>query len=169
MEKAPSSPVRIIGVGNPFRRDDGVGIAVARILAGRNFSSAEVVEESGEGASLLEAMEGRESVILIDAVSSGAPPGTVHLLNPREETIPSDFFHYSTHAFSVAEAVEMARVLDKLPKNLWIFGIEGEDFTYGLGFTSKVKTAIAQVVRRIADMFKENLTHSLLHGGKTHA
>jgi hydrogenase maturation protease len=60
-------------------------------------------------------------------------------------------FHYSTHAFSVAEAVELARALGELPPKLVLYGIEGKNFDCGIGLSSEVEKATEEIVRRIED------------------
>jgi len=140
----------IIGVGNEYRSDDGAGIAVASRLRALSPTGVIVLEESGEGAALLEAWKGAAWVMLVDAVRSGAPPGTIHRLDARAAPVPTGFFHYSTHAFSVAEAVELARSLDRLPPHLIVYGIEGENFAAGVGLSSAVEQAVAAVVERAA-------------------
>jgi hydrogenase maturation protease len=142
-------PILIIGVGNPYRRDDGAGHVAASRIAELGLASVRVLEVSGEGTSLMDFWEDTDCVILIDAVSSGAAPGTIHRLDASEQEIPSDFFHYSTHAFSVAEAVEMARTLGQLPPQVVIYGIEGSDFGAGEGLTERVSRAVEEVVESI--------------------
>ncbi len=141
----------IIGVGNEYRRDDGVGIAITRRLRALFPTDVTIMEASGEGAALIEAWKGATWVMLVDAVRSGAPPGAIHRLDARAEPMPSGFFHYSTHAFSVAEAVELSRSLDQLPPHLIVYGIEGENFAAGVGLSSAVKQAVEAVVERAAE------------------
>ena len=108
----------IIGLGNDYRSDDGVGRVVARRLRAESLDEVGILEETGEGAALIEAWRGADFVILVDAVHSGGEPGTIYRIDAQAEEIPRSFFHYSTHAFSVAEAVEMARALGQLPRRL---------------------------------------------------
>lgn len=140
----------VIGIGNDFRRDDGAGRIAARRVREVAGDAIRVIEESGEGAALMDAWRGAESVVLIDAVHSGAKPGTVHRLDAQSQPIPANFFHYSTHAFSVAEAVELARALGQLPPRLTVYGIEGNDFTSGEGLSPEVTVAVEQVAQEIA-------------------
>jgi hydrogenase maturation protease len=70
---------------------------------------------SGDGAALMEVWRGEETVIIIDAVKSGALPGTIRRFDARAQPIPKDAFRCSTHAFGVAEAIELARALARLP------------------------------------------------------
>ena len=139
----------VIGLGNDFRRDDGAGRVAARMIASAQADGVRVIEASGEGAALMDAWRDAESVVLIDAVHSGAAPGTIHRLDARAQPIPSNFFHYSTHAFSVAEAVELARALDQLPPRLIVFGIEGKDFSSGEDLSPEVAAAVEEVVRQV--------------------
>lgn len=138
----------IIGVGNALRGDDGVGLLVAQRLQ-EQIPTVTVQTASGEGAALMELWIGASQVWLIDAVSSGATPGTIHRLSVAEERVPAQFFHYSTHAFGVAEAIEMARVLGKLPELMVVYGIEGRNYTMGAELSPEVTAAADQVVTQI--------------------
>ena len=149
---AHSSPrVLIIGVGNAYRSDDAVGLIAARQIAARQPPNVEVVEASGDGAALIETWRDAEVVVLIDAVRAtrGALPGTIFRFDARAESLPAHFFHYSTHAFSVAEAIELARALDQLPPRLIVYGVEGKHFEAGEGLSIEVERAAASVVRRV--------------------
>ncbi len=140
----------VIGVGNAMRGDDGAGLAVARALAARVGPGVRVMEASGEGAALMDAWRDAETVILVDAARSGASPGTIHRFDAAKEPMPARFFHYSTHAFSVAEAVELARVLGALPPRLFVFGIEGRTFEAGAALSPEVARAAEEAAEEIA-------------------
>ncbi len=142
-------PVLVIGIGNEFRQDDGVGPAVARRMGAAGLPGMTAIEQSGEGAALMQAWREAVVVILVDAVSSGSAPGTIHRFDAQQQSIPTNFFSYSTHAFSVAEAVEMARVLGELPPTLIIYGIEGETFGAGTGLSPAVEQAARSVIERL--------------------
>jgi hydrogenase maturation protease len=139
----------LVGIGNEYRNDDGAGLVVARTICEKKLASVTVKEEFGEGVSLMEAWQGFQKVILVDAVSSGAIPGTIFRIDAKKETVPANLFHYSTHAFSVAEAIELARVMNALPSNLIVYGIEGKDFTAGTTVSANVCKAARRVVEQI--------------------
>ena len=142
--------VLFIGVGNEYRSDDGIGLVVARQIREKQIPFITVKEESGEGASLMNAWQGFDDVILIDAVSSGAKPGTIVRFNATKEIIPTKFFHYSTHAFGVAEAIELARALNTLPSNFIIYGIEGAIFTAGIDISPVVQESAKIVIEQVS-------------------
>jgi hydrogenase maturation protease len=139
----------VIGLGNDYRSDDAVGRVVARKLGAESLDGVRILEESGEGAVLMDAWQGPDFVILIDAVHCGAEPGTIYRIDVRAEEIPRSFFHYSTHAFSLAEAVELAHALGQLPPRLVIYGIEGKNFESGIGLSPEITTAAEEAARRI--------------------
>jgi hydrogenase maturation protease len=139
----------IIGIGNEYRRDDGVGLRVARELRGR-LPAITILELSGEGAALMDAWRDAGKVLLIDAVQTGAAAGTIFRLDAKARHIPSEFFHYSTHAFGVAEAIGLARTLKQLPPRVLVYGIEGADFAAGTGLSPKVEASAARVTEQIA-------------------
>ena len=139
----------VIGLGNEYRRDDAVGLVVARRLREAAPESVLVLEETGEGASLLESWQDADTVILIDAVQSGAAPGTVHRLDARAQPIAKEFFRFSTHAFGLAEAVELGRALGRLPPRLTVYGVEGKSFEAGVGLSPEVEAASQMVGERV--------------------
>jgi hydrogenase maturation protease len=108
-----------------------------------------VIEESGEGADLMESWKGADTVILIDATSSGAKPGTVHRIDGREQRVRRDLFRYSTHMFSVGEAVELARVMNRLPSHMVLYGVEGGNFEAGVVLSRAVEESTHKVVELV--------------------
>lgn len=137
---------QIIGVGNPMRGDDGVAAAVVKRLQAENIPA---MAFDVDGTELMDMWAGETQVIMVDAAVSGAAAGTVHRFEAHEEELPQNFFRHSTHQFGVAEAVEMARVLGRLPENVIIYGVEGADFALGAGLSRDVERAVDEVVLRI--------------------
>lgn len=140
----------VVGVGNRFRSDDGLGPECATRLAGILAASTTVVEQGGDAAQLLETLQGADDVILIDAVQSGAAPGTIFRLDPRGQPLPREIFAASTHAFGVPEAIELARAFDELPRRIVIYAVEGASFSPGTALSPEVERALDEVVHRVA-------------------
>lgn len=131
---------------------------VARGVAGRTVPSVLVVEASGEGAALMDCWQGARRVILVDAVQSTGQTGQIHRFDVARQPLPSDFFHYSTHAFSVAEAVELSRVLGSLPSVMVILGIVGESFEPGARLSPKVEDAVKLLTAEILQVLSDPST-----------
>jgi hydrogenase maturation protease len=136
----------IMGVGNPYRGDDRVGLAVIEKLKEKNLPGMETMEAVGEGTALMDVWRNYKRVFLVDAVDSGEKPGIIHRFDVQKEKIPAKFFHYSTHAFGVAEAVELARSLSQLPEQFIVFGIQGKNFSSGTKLSKEVERAVGTVV-----------------------
>jgi hydrogenase maturation protease len=127
--------VIVIGVGNPWRRDDGAGPAVARAAGGVC---------TDDPARLLELWEGAAHAVIVDACVSGAPPGTIHRGDSGAPSHPA-----SSHGFGVADAIALARSLGRLPARLDLYAIEGADFGHGEGLTPPVSRAVGDLARRL--------------------
>jgi hydrogenase maturation protease len=145
----PHSLQLIIGIGNEYRGDDAVGLIVARRLRGRLADSVTVLEQSGDGAALMGGWQGAKTVIVIDAMASGAEPGTIHRFDANTWPIPKGAIRCSTHAFGVAEAIELSRALTRLPQSLVVYGIEGKNFAAGVGLSPEVEKAACEAVRQV--------------------
>lgn len=140
-------PILIIGLGNEYRSDDSAGLRVARAFHNLGLDGVEIVEGISDGAALVDKWRDAEVVIVIDAASSGAKPGTVHCFDARNETIPEDlFFRFSTHSVSLTNSIRMAQALDCLPPILIIYGIEGTDFSPGTELSPPVRKAVTALI-----------------------
>jgi hydrogenase maturation protease len=136
--------LKVLCVGNPWRSDDGAGLAVARLLRGTLPAGVELLEREGEPTALIDAWDGATRLWLVDAVSSGAEPGTLHRLDASAHELPAGLFRRSTHHVGVAEAVELARALGRLPAATVVFGIEGGSFEIGDELTPAVVRGVEQ-------------------------
>jgi len=139
----------LIGLGNEFRHDDGAGIFIVRELKKQNLLNTHFTEHHGEGVDLIEEWKSFKRVLVFDAVSSGGIPGTIHKFNIPHDVIPNDIIGSSTHTFSIAETVKLARALDQLPEKLTIYGIEGEVFEVGEGLSSVVEQTCRKIILEI--------------------
>ncbi len=146
-----SGSVLVIGIGNEFRSDDAIGPLAVRAMKSEAEQGVRFVEHSGEGAGLMELWRGAERVILLDAVMSGAPPGTIHRRDLSREGFTEDLSFNSSHAFGVAEGVAAARILGLLPPELILMGIEPGSFAPGMSVSPAVRASLSTLVQRVQD------------------
>ncbi|TMS00339.1 hydrogenase maturation protease [Nonomuraea basaltis] len=133
----------VIGLGNDYRGDDGAGLSVARLL--RDLGVA-AIENGGDPAELIETWTGADVAIVIDAARSGDPPGIVRRFRGTPCLAHGGS---STHALSLADAVELARSLDRMPGELIVYTVEGADFALGAGLSEAVSAAAWNIARTI--------------------
>lgn len=147
-------PVVVIGVGNPFRRDDGAGPAVVRRLAGNVPAHVCLVESDGEPTRLLDAWSGVDLGVVVDAVwSQGGAAGTVH--NIRDRAALQSAAAASSHALPLAVALDLAAALGRQPRRLMVYGIEGADFGDGVGLSPPVARSVAALARELAGLLTD--------------
>lgn len=147
---AAGPAVTVIGIGNPYRRDDGAAGAVLARLRERwgDDPRVRLVELDGESVRVMQAWEGSPVVWIVDAVRSGRPPGTVHEVDARclADLDDTGARLGGGHLMGLADSVELARALDRLPAELHVLGIEGDDFADGEGLSAGAAAGVAQAV-----------------------
>lgn len=140
----------VVGVGSRFGGDDAAGLAVLERLRGSGLQDhVHLLETEGEPAGLIGDWAGVDDVIVVDAVRSGAAPGTVHRLDALKGPLPASLVHMSSHAFGISDTVELARALGRLPRSLEIYGIEGRDFGIGAPLAPEVEQAVERVAAEL--------------------
>jgi hydrogenase maturation protease len=139
----------VIGIGNEYRSDDGAGLRVLRALREKMLAGTVLIECTDEGIDLPETWKTASSVIVIDAVSSGAQPGTIYRLDALAQPISTDLSFQSTHSFGITEMIELARILGQLPARLIVYAIEGKDFSMGTALSAEVESSVQQVVAQV--------------------
>ncbi len=148
---AQSQPILVVGVGNADRGDDAVGIAVARRVCASAPPHVAVHEQDGSGGALVELLQSAlaPTVILIDAMASGAPPGSVQRFEVQDAALPASFHLSSSHLFGIAEGIELARVMGWLPPRMIVYGVEGADYTWRSPLSAAVSAAVEQLAARV--------------------
>lgn len=143
--------VVIIGMGNPLLSDDGVGIAVAHAVANRlrHTMQLTVTDLHTGGIRLMEAMAGFKRAVVVDAMLSGAVPGTLQQFDPADFVTTKNTF--SSHDTDFATAYELGRLTGVLlPEQVAFWGIEVQEFDlFGECFTDEVAAAVPGAVDRI--------------------
>ncbi|MFO8085961.1 MAG: hydrogenase maturation protease [Desulfobacterales bacterium] len=149
----------VIGIGTPYRSDDGIGLQIAGQLRKVLPERVEVTTNMGDGFSLIELWQKHDCVYLIDAVSGNQNPGQIYRFDAIMEQISRNLFsRYSTHTINIPETIALAKILGKLPKELIIYGVQGKNFEMRSGLSKEAWQAIS----RVADCIKieiENQEH----------
>jgi hydrogenase maturation protease len=113
--------------------DDAAGLEVVRLVRERGCEAETMVHER-EPSDLIARWNSAPLAIVIDAVEGGAP-GSVHSFElSADEPIPRSWWRSrstSTHALQLAEVIELARSLGRLPPRLVLIGVAGQAFETG--------------------------------------
>jgi hydrogenase maturation protease len=139
--------VKIFAVGNSFYGDDGIGVAVLdTIRDGGIFPGAELRDVQTDALALLEYLADGQLNVIIDAANMGQEPGTVAGFHPEDVTMKIKSDHLSMHGFGLAETFNMAKQLDRMPKDVLIIGVEPARIEINQGLTDVVAASIPQVI-----------------------
>ncbi len=109
-----------------------------------------------EPTRLLDAWAGLELVVIVDAVRSGAAAGTVHRIEAGDGPLPRDLGLASTHAFSIADTLELGRALGCAPQRVVVVGVEGAAFEMGDPVTPEVEAALPGVTASVLAELQED-------------
>jgi hydrogenase maturation protease len=149
----------VIGLGHPDRGDDAVGPVVARQVAAAGIEDLVVVERD-EPADLMDTWSHHDQrlVVVVDAVRSGAAPGTIHVLEAGAGSGPLSADTWAatgrggTHALGLAAVVELARALGTLPDQVLVVGVEAEQFDHGTSLSPAVAAAVRPAADRVLSL-----------------
>jgi len=131
----------VIGLGNPDRGDDAVGVQVARKVAAARLDVR--VLELDDPSEALDAWASADRVVVADAVSSGGDPGDIHIVDAIARALPTGSWAAAgTHALGLAAVVELARALGRLPRTLVLVGVEARRFDHGAPMSDAVAAAV---------------------------
>jgi hydrogenase maturation protease len=134
--------VLVVGLGNEYRSDDGAGPAVAAYVADRASGKVDATV-IGEPLDLLGKWDDTGLCVVADATRSGAPPGTVQLVDLGADG-DADAAATSTHGMDLARVLRLARVVGGAPRRVVVVGIEGESFADGSRLSETVAAAVAE-------------------------
>ena len=166
-----SGRILIAGIGNIFLGDDGFGVEVARRLSQRKLTAGAIVRDFGiRGFDLACALiEPWELVIMVDAMSRGASPGNIYVMDLADvcSTIPEAV---NAHGLHPAGALELARSMGEVHARLILVGVEpaelgGEDGQMGL--SSAVEIAVEPACDIIEEIACGFLTTGRIKQGVT--
>ncbi|MFY9916630.1 MAG: hydrogenase maturation protease [Nocardioidaceae bacterium] len=139
----------VIGVGNPYRGDDGAGLAVARAVADLAPEGVRICELDGDVARLLDLWTDDDEVYVADMVRCGDPAGSVHWWDVRAHDVVAESLRGSSHHVSLAEVFALGRVLGRLPRTLVLVGVEGADYDAGCELSPAVSRGVDDAAHRI--------------------
>jgi hydrogenase maturation protease len=139
----------VIGVGNPFRGDDGVGHRVVDGLVDR-LGPVRLCWSDGEPSRLIETWAGADLAVVVDAVVTGAAPGAVLTVEAGVDELPTRSAT-SSHASGIGEAWALGRALGSLPRRLVIVGVEAAEVADSTELSDAVAAALPAATSAVLD------------------
>jgi hydrogenase maturation protease len=154
--RGTKSPLCIIGLGNILLRDEGVGVHAANTIKQRyTFSpDVEIIDGGTMGLDLLPIFEGRDKVLIIDAVDFGREPGYIRTI--ENDDIPSVLnSKLSVHHINLSDVLFAAKLMDISPSEICLIGIQPQSLDVGLDMTGEIKGKIEILIDAVIGKLKE--------------
>jgi hydrogenase maturation protease len=161
----------VIGIGNPLRHDDAIGIVLLNHLRGRAGapSSVSFLDGGTGGMNLLYLIERYWAVMLLDAVQFGGAPGEWRFFSYDEAVSTKEAGGLSTHTDDAFSIVRLAHELGRRPVHLFIFGVQPAEVSYGHGLSKILEENLpqlqGQVSKKLDWMLDALLFPRASHGG----
>ncbi|NOU93249.1 hydrogenase maturation protease [Paenibacillus sp. LMG 31456] len=152
MNESNRSPIAItiLGIGNTLYSDEGVGVQVLPLLHERllPFGNIEIIEGATDGIRLLGPVEDTDHLLIIDAMNGGQVPGTIYSV--KNEAIPAYYgVKMSVHQVGFQEVLFAARIRERLPSHMVMFGVQPASLDFGVGLSSIVESSLGELTDRI--------------------
>jgi hydrogenase maturation protease len=157
----------LIGIGNPYRRDDGAGPALVAAIEQLCPPSVSLIIGDGEPSQLLDAWSGAPLAVVVDAVLCEVPaPGRIHrtVLDLAAAQAAADGAPVagagtpsgaaSTHGLGVPDAILLGEALDRTPQRLVVFAVEAADIGFGLGLSPAVAACLHELTQAVLAEFR---------------
>lgn len=148
--------VVVIGVGNEYRRDDGVGPAVMarlRVLQAGDaqLTGVRLASSDGEPSRMIDLWTGTHLAVVVDAIRDPRMPAGERYELDINAVTGAVHRTASSHTVGLGETVELARALGRLPRRLVVLAVVGHDFGFGIGLTDDVAVTVDLLVARVRE------------------
>ena len=155
-------PILILGLGNPLQGDDGVGCHVAEELGGAPVTAPlpddiEVMDGGTPGVGLLNLIEGRKRVIIVDAAEMEIAPGQFRRFTPEEVTLTGSRERFSLHRSGVADALALAHELRIQLPEIVFFGVQPARVEWRDALSPQVQAAVPRVIEAVLNELNQRM------------
>lgn len=143
------SSIGIIGVGNPLRKDDGIGILLLDEIKKESDSlsrNVSFVDGGTGGMNLLHIFNRFDLVIILDAVNFHARPGETRFFSVNEIQSQKQVSTVSTHNADLFQIIQIGQDLDECPSHIFVFGIQPADVSFGEGLTEELQNTFEEII-----------------------
>lgn len=155
--------ITILGIGNTLYSDEGVGVHMLPLLQDMFEDNCEeeleIIEGATDGMRLLGPVEDTDYLIIIDAINAGKEPGTI--ISIKNNDIPAYFgIKMSIHQVGFQEVLFAARIRERLPEEMIMFGVQPKSLELGVELTSTVKDRLvdlANLIKSQVDTWSEKV------------
>ena len=151
-----SDETLVLGLGNPLRGDDGIGPAVLEWLRQRGLPPDVVAVDGGTaGLELVNVLQRRQRVLIIDAAHIGRAPGEWICLALDPARLAADEATLSLHTAGLAEALALCEALGVLPEEIILFGVQPAGLDWSISLSAEARAVVPVVGQAVLQALRE--------------
>ena len=140
----------VIGIGNPLRRDDGIGITLVEKLREEKLPNIVCIDGGPGGVHLLPFLSKYRRIILVDAAYFNAEPGDTKVFTLQE--IDNDYRNpLSAHMLDTIQIIKLYQELHERKLEVIVFGIQPSDTTYGTNLSPIIKEKLLEILKKLVE------------------
>jgi hydrogenase maturation protease len=148
MSKGCRNRVVVLGVGNELLRDEGIGVHVARELAGQTFTFPVEIIEAGTVPDCWQGDEPVSKLVVIDAVHGGGEPGDIYRFSPGDVEFENCLMT-SIHQLSFVDSLKLSEIVGSNPGEVVIIAVEPKEIAWGTELSDELRDRIPDVVKTV--------------------
>jgi hydrogenase maturation protease len=152
--------IGIIGLGNPLRRDDGIGLELLRCLQKHKNEfdqNIEYIDGGIGGLHLLHLFPRFDLVLFIDAVDFKGAPGETRVFSLHDLLSKKTPVLASSHVTDFIDIIALSRELNELPRDLFVFGVQPSDVSFGQGLSEELQLLVEELCGKLCARLQEIL------------
>ncbi len=146
--------IKIIGIGNLVRQDEGIGIHLLQALQDKLPPQIDTLDGGTGGLALMDFVENAKKLLVLDAVDAGIEPGKVVVW--RQEEVP--YFmasKMSVHQVGFTEVLNWAKFRGKYPDEIAVVGIQPQTLDWGTELSEVVQLSLPTAVKKVLAILEE--------------
>jgi hydrogenase maturation protease len=150
--------IGVIGLGNPLRRDDSIGLVLLEKLVERKHDlpkNIQYIDGGAGGMNIFHMLAQFDIVLIIDAALFNAIPGYGKIFALKEIKNNSISFARSTHESDIISIINLAKNLDKAPKHILFFGVQPKDTSFGTDLSKELQQNIEDLLKKLVIELKK--------------
>ena len=141
------SNIAVIGIGNILMKDEGVGCHAANLLLSDYEFDPEItiIDAGTTGTDLLPYLEEHDRIIILDAVDFEREPGFIGSIE-NDDILTRLTTKMSMHHMGITDVLSTAKLLDIVPSQMFLLGMQPKDLTVGMEMTAEVKDRLPRML-----------------------
>ncbi|MEW5919603.1 MAG: hydrogenase maturation protease [Bacillota bacterium] len=150
----------ILGIGNIFCKDDGIGSVMARKLVSTFHGKGEidVIDGGTTGLGLLYLFAEYSRIIVIDAVDMQGEPGEVFIFSPDDLEHAHPHGIVSTHQPGVLQLLNLGKAIGVLPEEILILGVQVKELGAEYGLSAELQEKLPVIENKLSEAIVSHLS-----------